>query len=531
MRRRIRQRTFTAVVSVIFLSVFGGSIYSGFRHGRRSSHISVDYTENSSHFTISMKSKSISRFLPRLSLALLSNVANFSATFSQIPDVLLSSNHLTFTLFVPMTGEFTLEIHDTHKTRPIYSRHISSTSFMDPGRNYTKLACFGESYVLRYCYAFNICLGDSFFEFLLPYNATFEPVFFVPGARPPPFDPIEFRVTNEMIRTSPISNRPFSAVPAFFASRYYNARMLWHNVMDSLFPMYWTMTTFAHNLHNSSYGNFINRTNEILLFDTFGPTALFFLKGLSDHSLVLLSRAWPSKCFRRIVLGLRKNERAVNLNRGNRELLLLPYEIDPIGVRGLRKEMLEFSGTTLEQCKPSTKTPVVLIVHRKSDREVRRILNPDAVLRATTELCPHCAVSIVDFQQFDKTGQVRYSCNASVLIGVHGSGLIHAAWMHLSTDALPAALVELLPYKYTCRNWYKQYAKMLGIEYFGIQTMNVSQSRWEMAHAQETVERCHTDYEECFQQPCHDFLRDQSIVVDIDQYKRILWSFFKRFNS
>jgi hypothetical protein len=95
---------------------------------------------------------------------------------------------------------------------------------------------------------------------------------------------------------------------------------------------------------------------------------------------------------------------------------LLEYSIDPDGVRGLREEILALAGASLEKCRPSMETPVVLIVTRKSSKAIRLIVNLDEVVQATIELCDWCDVQIIDFQRFDKFGQVRAACIASVLI-------------------------------------------------------------------------------------------------------------------
>jgi hypothetical protein len=232
-----------------------------------------------------------------------------------------------------------------------------------------------------------------------------------------------------------------------------------------------------------------------------------------------------------MVLGLRKSEKTPTLNRPGRDNLLLPYEIDPDGVDGMREEMLTLAETTAESCQPSPEEPRVLIIHRKINREKRRIVNIDEVFQATVEMCPHCVVQIVDFQTFDKNGQVRLTCDASVLIGMHGSGLIHAGWINPSTPDLPAAVVEFFPFQYTCRTWYAQYAKMLRIQHYPVYTLNLNQSRWDPWHNETKVARCHTNEGECLRGRCHDFLRDQSSVVDVDYYRTIVAPLFKQLNE
>jgi hypothetical protein len=445
---------------------------------------------------------------------------------------------ISFTLFIPLNGRFTLQLNSTAHSRPIYRRIVVSNSSSDPGGNFSRLFCIGRDYLSRWCYARNVCIGRRELQLILPYRSRFGAVFLVPGTRAPPFDPKKFRIGDSMIATYATPPSDFADVAGVFGSRFYNSRMLWHNVMDSLYPTWWTMTSFFSGVvddkwgqpGNERYGEFINASNEILLFDSAGSTALFFLKALSHRPLHRLQAHWTGKCYRTMVLGLRKTEVAPRLGE-DRNNLQLPYEIDPQGIRGLRRWMLEFAGTTLEKCRPNYDHPIVLIIHRKTKREVRRLLNPEELLHATREMCPFCHVQMVDFQQFDKNGQIRFVCNASVLIGVHGSGLTHAAWMMEATERLPAALIELFPFRYTCRNWYMQMAKMLKLLYYPVYTLRLNQSRWEDWHNGTKVNQCHTLDGECLRGRCHDFLRDQSIIADIPYYKSVVGPFFKKMSQ
>jgi hypothetical protein len=537
--RKPRLRIVAWISLLISASAIGSIVYRLFTSGFHTmSSYHVDYTENSSHFSIAIYRPDIFKMASTFRLFLLSDVVTFRTSLDSIPDLEITLNAISFVLFIHLNGRFTLQINSTAHFRPIYRRIVVSNSSVDPGRNYSRLFCIGGDYLSRWCYAKNVCLGHRELQLILPYQSRFGQVFLVPGSRAPPFDPAEFRVGNSMIKTYAAAPSDFADVPGFFGSRFYNSRMLWHNVMDSLYATWWTMTSYFSGVvdakwgqsGNERYSEFINASNEILLFDDSGPTALFFLKALSNRPLRQLEAKWPLMCYRNMVLGLRKTEILPPLEEG-RNNLQLPYEIDPQGIRGVRRWMLEFAGTTLEKCQPNYDHPIVLIVHRKTKREVRRLLNPEELLRATRDMCPFCDVQMVDFQQFDKNGQLRFVCNASVLIGVHGSGLIHTAWMTGATERLPAALVELFPFRYTCRDWYMQMAKMLNLLYYPVYTLRLNQSRWEDWHNVTKVNMCHTAREACLMGKCHDFLRDQSIIADIPYYKSVVGPFFKKMSQ
>ncbi|KAK8871105.1 hypothetical protein M9Y10_009018 [Tritrichomonas musculus] len=177
-------------------------------------------------------------------------------------------------------------------------------------------------------------------------------------------------------------------------------------------------------------------------------------------------------------------------------------------------------------CEPSSSSPLVLIIKRKTEKEIRRLINHDEIVNVTKSLCPFCEVREIELQKYDKYGQIRVTCGASLIAGVHGSGLTHAMWMKPSTEENPTALFEFLPYKYTCRHWYQQMCETFGVQYYPIYTNFLNQSRWEPGHNATKVNRCHTNDGECERGRCHDFLRDQSIIADVEQYKKDTEKFF-----
>jgi hypothetical protein len=193
--------------------------------------------------------------------------------------------------------------------------------------------------------------------------------------------------------------------------------------------------------------------------------------------------------------------------------------------------VLESADTTVEACEPDADRPLVAIIARLSDQEIRRITNEDALVAATRALCPFCDVQVVTFETMGILDQVRFSCRVSLLLGVHGSGLIHATWMKRSTAARPTGVVEFFPYKYTCRTWYEQCAHLFGVQHFAVHTLSVNQSSWEPFHNATKVTRCHTQEGECLRGRCHDFLRDQSIFVDIEYFTSIIKPFFEELQN
>lgn len=173
---------------------------------------------------------------------------------------------------------------------------------------------------------------------------------------------------------------------------------------------------------------------------------------------------------------------------------------------------------------PSPNKPFIVLLERK---EQRRLINQDEVFEATKELCPFCEIYKNDLSYMSIREQILLLCRASRISGVHGSGLIHGLWLIQSNQQHPTRIVEFLPYQYTCRDWYHQMVKFANIRYYSIPTLRLNQSRWDLRHNMTKVNRRQNEPGECERIRCHDFLRDQSIIANIDQSKEVVGSFFE----
>ena len=485
---------------------------------------------NSSHFTVTVRGKALKVQAHMFDVLVKNEIGDFRVRLCDVPGVVIADRKITAVLFAPSTG--VSDVIVAFEGKSMFETKVRVNSLVGDGR-YTRLLCVGSSYRSRWCYARNVCVDRQKLYFVLPYEARFEDVFLVPGSRAPPNDPQEFRITKERIVVMPELSDEFENVTGVIGSRFYNSRMLWHCAMDSLAPTFWTMTSFSSNVtdsewgheENEAYGMAIDRTSELVVFDNFGSTALFYLRALTKRPPLLIGSR--RRCYRTAILGLRKT--SANAEFQDERSLMVRYDIDPQGVRGLRGVMLEWAG--LNKCVPSKSNPLVMIINRRTNEEKRRILNFDELINSTKEMCPICNVTAIDLQDYDKQGQVRVVCGASALIGAHGSGLTHVAWMNPSSAEFPTTLIELFPYKYTCRNWYEREANMARVGYIAVHTLNINQSRWASWHNEEKVARCHTLEGECERGRCHDFLRDQSIIVDISQYRSLTKPFFDQLRA
>jgi hypothetical protein len=420
-----------------------------------------------------------------------------------------------------MNGAFVLDINSTLSNWS-YTRNVLFRSFSSAGGNYSQLFCIGADYRSRFCFGTHVCLGQKQLQLHLPYEFSFESPFLILGSKPDPYDAPFWRIGSDMIRPVNGTTRDYSPIPAYLIGRYFNSQMLWHQVMDFLVPLYWTMTSFASGVlddswghpDNDRYGLLVNTTNQIFSYDWMGPEQSELHRALSDRPLRAFAHEWPEVCHSLMVLGMRKTERRPTGSYQGR--FFLPYEVDPRGVRWFREQLVRFAGATCDE----PETPVVLFVERGTSG--RRLLNHKDVVETTREMCPECQIVVTDFWRTRQRDQIRVACRASVLIGIHGSGLAHAAWMK---RAPVAAVIEFLPYKYDCRDWYHRMADAFGVQYYAVPTLSVNQSRWE-ERVDKDIQKCHTMEDACPRFSCHDYLRDQSIIVDIPFYKGIVRPFF-----
>lgn len=113
--------------------------------------------------------------------------------------------------------------------------------------------------------------------------------------------------------------------------------------------------------------------------------------------------------------------------------------------------------------------PLVVLIDRGSNRNIQ---NSNPLAEVMEKGFPRCAVQTVRLQDMDVNAQIDLIAKASVLVGIHGSGLVHTVWMAESRENHTTHLVEIVPYQYTCRNWYETAASVAGVKYHRIMNKN-----------------------------------------------------------
>ena len=94
-----------------------------------------------------------------------------------------------------------------------------------------------------------------------------------------------------------------------------------------------------------------------------------------------------------------------------------------------------------------TTNSIVFINRRNS----RKIVNSKEIIETIRKQFPQYTINEYYFENMPMKEQIRVSSNAKILIGAHGSGISHLAWMKPNST-----VIEIFPYLYICRNWYKK---------------------------------------------------------------------------
>ena len=468
-------------------------------------------------FEIIRNDKNISK--DDLQITLSSNLVNIFIDLKNFNFQKLGLNHFQVPLFI--NGIFELNIFN--KKEKIFSKIINffpNFAEIENPNNYTVLNCHGNSFKDNWCEAQNVCFFGKKLIFYSPYNLLFSDEFINPSSHTPPYhreDSTIGRKTIKVVTTNNAIIKDWSNATGIIASRYFNHMMLWHNLMDFVVPIYAT-------IHNSSFTEKEKDNCQVIAYDDDGKFGLFYVRPLCPNNDIIPGFA-SDECFKNIIIGTVKN-----IGKQNESKINLQYNIKHQQIKGMREKMLK--GMNKSECRVNPQHPKIAIITRKQNKgkeEKRMIINIDEVVSETKRVCPICNVEKIDLQSMTKQEQVRYACDLSLLVGIHGSGLIHALWMQESTKRHRTGLVEILPYMYNCRDWYHKLASMAGVDYIPIPTKLLSQSRWSQWHDPNKVKRCHSDKTLCTKGSCHDFLRDQSVIVDIKQYRKAIQPFVKTF--
>jgi len=382
---------------------------------------------------------------------------------------------------------------------------FSVTNF-SKSNEYSQFRCKYKGYERRICEMHRVGYIGSKIVFSFPTKIKFPSPFLIIGARTPPFDRVEDRLIHEPIWTSEniiqnTNNITIINSTSYIFGRFYNSMMLWHIIFDFLIPAYSTIRNNEGGLMNQERIVFL-KDNEFNVFESLTSV-------LSSKQIInIIDHKYPLY-FNKVFVGIEKFEKEISPQRDLYDMINFQYQLETLNTEGFRE--LVYNKFRIE----TTDTPKnqILIVVRKDKK--RDLDNPDDVIRVIETHCNNCIVSKIDFSGLSLQQQVSKCSSASVIIGLHGSGLTNVIWMQKSTNHKRRILLEILPYNYWCRNWFHVAANISGVEYFSFMNSYPPNTN-------DTYNNilCYSLKSQCKSIQCHDWIRDKRVTVDIKEFEK-----------
>ena len=377
---------------------------------------------------------------------------------------------------------------------------------------FSRLRCHGKDYLTRWCEGKNIPYFDDNFFFLSPAIFAFPEPFLVPGPRAPPFDKDVDRLVSEPIviqfNTQNLPRRLDvinSSIMSYLYGTFHNYYMLWHTMFDFIVPFY----RFTHTINATDTPD-----NRVIYVKSDGVWMFFSLmKVISSTPIKIINDAPNGMLFPHLTMGCIKFEKDISLSRTYDQSIGFEYNFDEMSAPGLRNELLTRMGISTTNVGENGK-PLIVIIDRGMTK--RNIQNQKEVEDFVRNSCPFCVVKSLQLETVDVDKQVEIISRASVLLGLHGSGLTNCMWMAASRPNHTTHLIELMPYNYSCRPWYHTAANVSRVNYYEI--MN-KEPNWKEARS---LGHCWKSKSQCTTLGCHDLLRDQLFSVEISTLNETL---------
>ena len=429
--------------------------------------------------------------------------------------------------FIPLNNEvLKIDISKTLKN-PIKSYHVSfMINDFNKDTNTSQLLCYGNNPLDRWCEMKRIWYLNTRIVFCTNAFYKFPSPFLSIGCRAPPFDIIEDRLNDEPIVTH-LSFSTISQQYGFFINhdnisyvvgRFHNSMMLWHVIFDFLIPAYWTIMKVEGKFRNANRSFFLRDSQEHIMWD--------FVSFLSEKEIINIKNDPTPRFFQNVIVGLPKFEKNIDENRVISDMIRFDYQFNEDVAVGLREAMLN-SFDPHEEIRRQLndpyqsinelnhKNPIVIFIERGDSK--RDVINTEEIIHLMQNTCKFCDIKKILPHLLTPQMQIEMISEASALVGVHGSGLTHAVWLPRSNSNFSSALLEILPYQYWCRDWYKVAADVAGAKYFS--TMNSGRILPLIPDEQSKLKKmCYNHPKMCYSIECNDFLKDQSFEMELDVF-------------
>jgi hypothetical protein len=260
---------------------------------------------------------------------------------------------------------------------------------------------------------------------------------------------------------------------------------------------------------NALEGRSENPNRRVFLHDTETEYFMDLYSSLADIPARNLMTDFSPRLFERAILGLPKVRHRGMGQDIYRDSVLLRYEFAPDVAVGFREIVLRRFDVSFSV---DVARPKVVLISR-GVQSTREVTNLREIADLIWENCERCELVELAFEQLSLPMQMKAVADASVLVGVHGSGLGHVMWMPRETANFTGALVEILPYKYDCRDWYQTAAELAGVRYFSVMNRRAGSERHPWSER-----RCWSDNGSCWDVICHDILKNQVFQLELDVF-------------
>ena len=437
------------------------------------------------------------------------------------------NNKLSFSIILPSVQNYTGSLLFFNKEIELNSRNykkrkleatkeykIELLSDWIDETNYSQLNCYGRTYSDRWCEMRNVAYfrgklvfsSKGFFEFPSP--------FLVPGTRSPPYDRPDDRFVFEPILTheeldAEKQNLTLYKDISYIMGRFYNSMMLWHILFDFAIPAYNTIMEVEGTMDNDERNVFMRDYEYDVYMD--------FVRIFSKKPVRNIMDTEGNMLFKRVIVGLKNFESNPSPWRREEDMTSFEYELNKTNGEGFRDFIIKQMNINKEEIDP--KNPKILIIDREGSK--RDIVNTEEIIDHITEVCNYCKVRKINFRMHSLKKQIELVSGASALIGLHGSGLSHVLWLQ-SQRQNPTALVEIKPYMYWCRDWYRVAADVADVEYISVMNKHKPETKGNFTKAF----WCYSFKSHCPTLFCHDYIRDVDVDVEISEFEK-QWKHFQ----
>lgn len=356
------------------------------------------------------------------------------------------------------------------------------------------------------------------YTLITPYKVDIDEELLVLGAKTPPVDLEPMRMigkVNSTIDGSPVarslkSERKISS-ESYLVGIYYNMGMLWHQYFDFLLPLYQTMKL------KSGYID----PRYVIAYPSYAPQ-IPLLTNVLTKSLPI--PVVGNMCFDKLTMGMVK---VTDLSQDAEDP---PYKFCKNCSYGLRELVLRNIGKIkskesagdyqekerADKVMANSDKPLAIILGRISST---RSLNERQVKKALKKILPNFEVQIFHFEDIPLSRQIELVSRASLFVAVHGSGLSHVLWLKPGSY-----MIEIMPYKFNCNDWYAKAAGAAGVNYMAYYCDGDSERPEELS---ERFNQCMGQKDRCMGKKCKDSLRDQNVTVDPHRFVSYTSEFLK----